>query len=178
MSGLTKSESAWILSVIGIVNIPMRLFFGFVADRKILTAVNLNTIAIAIASISVWIIGFLTTFPGQIAFGVIFAFGTAGSNALCNSYISEIVGSAKFNNALGITNLFRGIACFLGPFLGGKIAESFDNYLYAFYFSAACFTIAGLMSIMVTLTSFIKGCCNKKTKSTEAELANLNANKA
>jgi hypothetical protein len=25
----------------------------------------------------------------------------------------------KFSNAMGILNLFRGIGCFLGPFLGG-----------------------------------------------------------
>ena len=59
-------------------------------------------------------------------------------NCLANSTINEIVVCAKFNNALGIVNLFRGIACFIGPWTGCgiKLAASGDH-LAAFYFSGA-----------------------------------------
>jgi predicted MFS family arabinose efflux permease len=64
-----------ILSVIGIVNIPARLGFGFLADRKILSAVNLNFLCIIIATIPVWLYGLMNTFALQIVFAVFFAIG-------------------------------------------------------------------------------------------------------
>lgn len=177
-SKLSKSEAATILSVIGIVNIPMRFGFGWLADRKIISALNLNTIAIAIAAISIWIIGSFNTFVAQCICGVIFAMGTAGMNMLPNAYISEVVGRVKFDNAFGIINLFRGIACGLGPYLGGVLADKLNMYHAAFYFSAFCFSLGCLMSLCAGLVIKFKSMCVKKTKANEAELQNLNTSKA
>jgi hypothetical protein len=42
-------------------------------------------------------------------------------NSLSTMVIIELVGTDKFINASGIVNLFRGIGCFVGPFIGGLI---------------------------------------------------------
>ncbi len=96
-------------------------------------------------------------------------------NCLANPYINEVVGRAKFSNALGIVNLFRGIACFIGPYVGGKIqAAAGGNHVAAFYFSASCFALGALMSLVVSLISVCKSGQKKKAKPTEAEMAQLN----
>ena len=89
----------------------------------------------------------------------------------------EIVGPAKFNNALGIINLFRGAACLIGPFASGLIAEASGNYLMAFYFSALMFSLGCLSSLICSLISKLKTLCKKKTKATEAEQDPLKSSK-
>ncbi len=69
-------EPSHILSIIGITNIPMRLFLGWLADTKVLSAVNLNTICIAVAAISMFIVSHLTTFWSMVGFAIAFASGT------------------------------------------------------------------------------------------------------
>ena len=41
-------------------------------------------------------------------------------NCLTTMYLCDLVGLARFSNATGIINLFRGFGCFLGPFLAGE----------------------------------------------------------
>ncbi len=112
---------ALILSVIGILNIPGRLVFGFLADK--MSPTNLNSACALLASLSLWFYAPLTTFVTQCVFGAVFAIGIAGTNCLTTPYLKDIVGMEKFSNAMGIVNLFRGFGCFLGPFLGGNIYE-------------------------------------------------------
>lgn len=59
-----------------------RLLFGFLADKKVMTAVNLNTISVAITAASLFSISFLNTFILQAVFCFVYAFGTAGMNCL------------------------------------------------------------------------------------------------
>lgn len=176
-TGLSGSQASFILSIIGIVNIPMRLAFGFIADKKIIPTTDLNTIAISIVFASVWCISLFNTYGLQIAFGVAFAVGTAGMNILPNKYLDEAVGSLRFNNALGIVNLLRGIACFLGPYIGGLIATQYQNYLYAFYFSALSFTLGAVSSLICGLYNKFKKCFGKKDKPSDVEMSSLKENK-
>jgi hypothetical protein len=67
----------------GIVNIPSRLIFGSIADRKYLSAINFNNIAVAIAVLSLWLFPFLKTFWGLVIFGALYATGIGGLNVLC-----------------------------------------------------------------------------------------------
>ncbi len=96
-------------------------------------------------------------------------------NCLANSYINEVVARAKFNNALGIVNLFRGIACFVGPYAGGQIqVAASGNHVAAFYLSASCFALGALMSLVVTVISVCKSGQKKEAKPTEDEVTQLN----
>jgi hypothetical protein len=114
---LNITNYATILSVIGILNIPARLGFGFLADK--VSPTNMNSLCAVIASLSLWFYGPLVTFFAQCGFAVAYAIGIAGMNCLTTPYLKDIVGMEKFSNAMGIVSLFRGFGCFLGPFLGG-----------------------------------------------------------
>ena len=65
-----------VFSSTGIVNIPARIFFGFVADRKIITAVNLNTMCVLIGSVPLFSMFILQkAYWSQLVFAVVFALG-------------------------------------------------------------------------------------------------------
>ena len=149
------TEYSWILSVIGIVNIPGRLVFGFLADRRYLSSINLNTIATGIIAIIVLIYFSFTSFGTQIFFAIIFAIGMAGIVCVENTLLIDIVGKQKFSNAIGIINLFRGVGCFIGPPIGGVLSEKY-NTLAAFFFAGGCMVAAFVFTAVIGLTPFVQ----------------------
>ena len=52
-------NAPFILSIIGIVNIPCRILFGFLADKRYLSPINLNTLSVGIATVPLYIYIFL-----------------------------------------------------------------------------------------------------------------------
>lgn len=109
----------WIISIIGMTNIPIRIFFGFLSDRKFLQAIHMNSFCLLLASVLLFGYFFLHTFELQIVFGFLFAIPMAGINCLPTKYLVDVVGSENFRNANGLTNLFRGLGALFGPYLAG-----------------------------------------------------------
>ncbi len=66
-----------LLIVIGLLNIPFRLIFGWVADRRIITPLNLNTLCVTFSTVPFFLYkDFLSHYVwGQYVFAVIFAIG-------------------------------------------------------------------------------------------------------
>ena len=59
------------------------MLFGFIADRKIIAPINLNTLSVAIATVPLFVYGALTTFMTQAGFSVTFAIGIGESDVFC-----------------------------------------------------------------------------------------------
>jgi sugar phosphate permease len=153
-----------LLSIIGIVNIPGRITFGFVADRKFIKAINMNTICISVATACLFVFYQLKSFWWQAGFAVLYGTAMAGMNCLQTPYLIEAVGSAKFGNAFGITNLFRGLGCIFGPYVGGILSEKFNTHA-PFLFAGTCYAVACGFSILAFITIILKS--RKSSKETD-----------
>jgi predicted MFS family arabinose efflux permease len=74
--GSTSEQATTLLQIIGIVNIPFRMLFGMIADRKILSAVNLNTLCVSCVTLSLFLFPLLKSeYKYLIGFAVMFAIG-------------------------------------------------------------------------------------------------------
>ena len=62
----------WLISIIGIVNIPMRILFGVLADSGLVSAINMNTGCTLAACITLFTFYVLTNFWMQACFAVVF----------------------------------------------------------------------------------------------------------
>ena len=173
-NNISKAQASFLISIIGAVNIPVRIIFGFVADQKIITAVNLNTGSVFVSTVPLFFYIIMQYFYwSQILFSVVFAIGIAGVNCLTTMYLCEVVGLGKFSNATGIVELFRGFGCFLGPFLAGLISSRFGE-VQCFFFSGICFAIGFLFSLQA---SFCMCCKKTKEKTNDEEQVSLNNDK-
>ena len=113
------NEFAWIISIMGIANIPMRIFFGFMCDKKFMKAINMNTLCLLLAIFSLFSYFFLTNFALQIGFAIVFSIPMAGLLCLSTPYTVEIVGASNFRHANGILSMSRGFGAAFGPFFAG-----------------------------------------------------------
>ncbi|CAF0986232.1 unnamed protein product [Brachionus calyciflorus] len=153
---LNIKEYAWIISTAGITNIPIRLLFGYLCDKKFLRAIHMNTLCLVVATIAMFSYYFLTSLKTQLIFAVIFAFPMAGIHCLSTPYLVDIVGSAKFRNANGILNTFRGMGAILGPFIAGLLSEKYGSMFYSFIFAGAVFTLAMVLSLTASILFSLK----------------------
>jgi hypothetical protein len=66
-----------IILILGIVNIPARILYGIISDRKIISAVNLNTFAVTVATVPLFLYPHVLslTYVGAVIFVVLFAIG-------------------------------------------------------------------------------------------------------
>jgi cyanate permease len=75
-NGIAKAQASFLISIIGIVNIPARMLFGFIADRKIISAINLNTFSVFVATVPLFLfIVMQYAYWSQMLFAVLFAIG-------------------------------------------------------------------------------------------------------
>jgi hypothetical protein len=123
-----------------------RVLFGIVADRKLLSAFNLNTISYILLAVINMLMFSFRSFELQIVYGVFYGIGAgeswyrvivavdcklvlytkfeAGLNSLTTLYLCEIVGLDQVTNATGIVSLFRGVGCLVGPYAAGELIFS------------------------------------------------------
>lgn len=167
-NGVSKESASFLISIIGIVNIPARMAYGFVADRRIILPINLNTFSVIVGTVPLFLYFKLhLAYWSHVVFAVAFAIGIAGMNCLTTMYLVDLVGLKKFSNATGIINLFRGFGCFVGPFASGLISEKFGK-VECFFFSAICFAVGLVLTALVSFQSTIKGCLNKNENNADA----------
>jgi len=162
---LKLSNPAFLISIIGIVNIPARMLFGAIADRKWISAFNLNTFSFILCAGINLVYFSLNNEWLQITYSVVFAIGTAGMNSLTSVYLCEMVGLENLTNSTGIISMFRGLGCFLGPFLAGVIANKMGSSVSAFIFSGIMFSIGVALVFLITIVKLIRGCLGKGSKS-------------
>ncbi len=110
-------------------------------------------------------------------------------NCLSTPYLIETVESSKFGNANGILNLFRGVGCFFGPYIAGnknslfffifpildnstfysfnllgQLSEKTNSIFSSFLFAGISYGIAFVLSLIVTVYTFVK---NRKSKDSD-----------
>jgi MFS family permease len=151
----------WLLSIIGIVNIPGRIFFGLMADqKKLISAVDLNTACNLFACVTLFAFFWMTIFLSQACFAVTFAIAVSGMSSLSTPYIVEMVGSERFSNANGIINLVRGVGCIVGPFIAGYLSEATGSVFYSFKFAGSCYLVAFALSLTISIMNL----CDRRRK--------------
>lgn len=154
------SDPTLLLSLIGALNIPFRILFGWIVDVKILSGINLNTLCIFFSAVPFFLYqNYLQyTIWGQYVFTIAFAIGAAGMNSLTTAYLLDIVGIERFGNATGIVNLFRGIGCFSGPLIAGFILDTQGwEKAMAFYFTSICYFFGFILTLLCSLWCMARG---------------------
>jgi len=161
LNGLTNPS--FVISIIGIVNIPGRIIFGLLADIPAISPLALNSVSVLIGAFPLLAYEQLLQYQAmtQYAFGALYALSTSGVVTLTTPYLCEIVNLDKIANATGIVSLFRGFGCFIGPVIGGIIADKIDM-VTSFYFCGGCFVIGFVLSAIVSFSM-------SKKKNTKAE---------
>merc|ERR1719239_667701 len=122
--GLTESDSALLISLIGFFNTGGRIISGAITDHPKVDALALTTVAIFSGAICPALMTFCYTFWSYVVVCVMFGLFLSAWPAVTSSLLVDILGLEHLTSAFGVLTCIRGLSAFLGPPLGGFVIDA------------------------------------------------------
>lgn len=148
---VSKSDAAFLLSVIGITNTVGRILSGVLADLTKVDALIINNVALVISAVLLFLEPFCTTYPLLVLFAALYGLCVSAYISLTSIIICDLIGLEKLTNAFGMLTLARGTSSIYGPPLAGAIREATDSYNYSFYLGGGMFVVGAIFHLMLHL---------------------------
>ena len=145
--GTSRMDAAFILSLIGISNIPGRLFVGKLSDMMGRKALGITCNLIQFGAL-VWLM-----WADQLwmlyLFALVFGFMWGGSGTIITVLIGDIFGTQSLGPIMGIMSGGWALGAAIGPSIGGFIFDASGNYFMAFASGAiALFAVVCLLALI------------------------------
>lgn len=149
--GTSRMDASLILSLIGISNIPGRLFFGKLSDMLGRKALGIICNLIMFGSL-VWLMWANQLWMLYI-FALVFGFMWGGSGTVITVLIVDLFGTLSLGPIMGIMSASWALGAAIGPSIGGFIFDASGNYFIAFASGAiALFVVVCLLALIKITT--------------------------
>ena len=117
---ISKTDAAFLLSLMGICSFAARLSQGIFIDRKLITPLHLQSLALIAAGFSCVFVAIYPIFVMLVTFAVIFGVSSGIFNATVPSAIRQILDIHQVKGGIGITMMTESIGGLVGVPLIGK----------------------------------------------------------
>ncbi|KAI6240830.1 Monocarboxylate transporter 5 [Aphelenchoides fujianensis] len=149
--GSSVANGTVLLSIIGATNTFGRIFFGWLTDRRLFSA-------LAISNVSLLVCGFLTIFcfalgsyPLLCVYASLFGFAISAFISLTSIVLSDLLGVERLTNSFGLLIVSRGLASLIGTPLAGCVYDLTRSYDATFVCAGTMFVLSGLIGLMVAV---------------------------
>ncbi|KAI7797311.1 monocarboxylate transporter 3 [Triplophysa rosa] len=162
--GVPDQDAAFLLSIIGFVDIFARPTCGVVAGLKWVRPKMpyFFSIALLFNGLTDVCSATNTDYKGLVIFCAFFGLSYGMVGALQFEVLMGIVGTSSFSSALGLVLLIEAVAVLIGPPSAGYLVDAYKNYELIFYMAGGELITAG---VFLALASF---CCIKQKKSKDS----------
>ncbi|KAA0725255.1 Monocarboxylate transporter 3 [Triplophysa tibetana] len=158
--GVPDQDAAFLLSIIGFIDIFARPTCGVVAGLKWVRPKMpyFFSIALLFNGLTDVCSATYTDYKGLVIFCAFFGLSYGMVGALQFEVLMGIVGTSGFSSALGLVLLIEAVAVLIGPPSAGYLVDAYKNYELIFYMAGGELITAG---VFLALASF---CCIKQKK--------------
>ncbi|XP_072523499.1 monocarboxylate transporter 3 [Salminus brasiliensis] len=158
--GVPDKDAAFLLSIIGFIDIFARPTCGVVAGLKWIRPKMpyFFSLALLFNGLTDVCSARNTDYKGLVIFCVFFGLSYGMVGALQFEVLMGITGTDTFSSALGLVLLFEAVAVLIGPPSAGRLVDAYRNYELIFYMAGGELITA---SIFLTVASY---CCLKRRK--------------
>lgn len=147
--GISLSEATLLLSLIGIANTFGRVFFGWMADRRWVSALTITNWSLISCGLLTAFCPLFPTYLMLITYSCLFGFIVSAYVCLTSILLSDLLGVERLTNSFGILVVARGISSLLGTPLAGIVFDMTQSYIAAFIFAGSLIVISGLISCCI-----------------------------
>uniref|UniRef100_A0A8C0NRD6 Solute carrier family 16 member 3 n=1 Tax=Canis lupus familiaris TaxID=9615 RepID=A0A8C0NRD6_CANLF len=148
--GVPDTQAAFLLTVLGFIDIFARPTAGFITGLK-----KVRPYSVYLFSFSMFFNGFTdltgstaSDYGGLVVFCIFFGISYGMVGALQFEVLMAIVGTQKFSSAIGLVLLLEAIAVLIGPPSGGKLLDATHVYQYVFILAGAEVLTASLVLVL------------------------------
>ncbi|KAM9462861.1 monocarboxylate transporter 3 [Clarias gariepinus] len=164
--GVPDQEAAFLLSIIGFIDIFARPTCGVVAGLKCIRAKipYVFSLALLLNGLTDVCSARSTDYMGLVIFCIFFGLSYGMVGALQFEVLMGIVGTKSFSSALGLVLLIEAAAVLIGPPSAGQLVDTYKNYELIFYMAGGELMVAGLFFAIASY------CCIKPKKSKDSSV--------
>ncbi|XP_042200863.1 monocarboxylate transporter 3 [Callorhinchus milii] len=151
--GVPDTEAAFLLSIIGFIDIFARPSSGMVAGLEWMRprVSYLFSISMLFNGLTDVLSAKASSYTGLVIFCVFFGISYGMVGALQFEVLMAIVGSNKFPSAIGLVLLVESVAVLIGPPSAGRLVDTFKNYELIFYMAGSELILS---SVFLALASY------------------------
>ncbi|XP_071174835.1 monocarboxylate transporter 14-like [Mytilus edulis] len=164
--GVPGTESALLVSFIGVTNTLGRIFTGFIIDFLHIRSITLYFTAFVVITIGTFLLPFCISFWQIAVYSIISGFCVGTFTGMRTIVIVDFVGIDYLSHAYGWVSFVQGISCIPVPPLAGFIYDTSGSYFYTFLLVASYYLCGCVTSLSLRLGN---RCCKTEQKQTEQE---------
>lgn len=170
--GVPDTQAAFLLTILGFIDIFARPTAGFIAGLK-----KVRPYSVYLFSFAMFFNGFTdltgstaSDYGGLVVFCIFFGISYGMVGALQFEVLMAIVGTHKFSSAIGLVLLLEAVAVLIGPPSGGKLLDATHVYKYVFILAGAEVLTS---SLVLLLGNFF--CIRKRPEAPQPEVVTSGA---
>ncbi|XP_030064170.1 monocarboxylate transporter 6 [Microcaecilia unicolor] len=164
-SNIEESKAAFLLALIGFINIFIRPIAGVVSGMRFFKEkmIYVFSTAVLVNGISNFISAVSSSYSMLILYCVVYSVSMSFIGALIFQVLMDIVGMKRFPSAFGLFTILESITILTGPPLAGLLVDFTGQYNYIFY---ACAINGILVGLFLSLSSYALDRKEAKMKAT------------
>ncbi|CAH3909902.1 unnamed protein product [Pieris brassicae] len=147
--GFNASQSAMLISIIGILNMFGEILLGWVGDWKCVNPSIVYAACMVLCGAVTLIMPLLTSYLSMAAASGAFGAFIAANYSLTSIILVEQITLEKFTNAYGLLLLIQGVANLVGPSLAGWVFDMRGSYDLSFYLAGVFIGLSGLVLLVL-----------------------------
>ncbi|CAL1545346.1 unnamed protein product [Lymnaea stagnalis] len=165
-NGQDRSNSALLVSIIGITDLMGRLFLGWFSDLNLFPKRYGFITCIGISACLNLVAPVMTSFAAMAAYAALYGFFGGSYWALIAVLLAEALGVEKLSSSFGLITVFMSVSLLPGPAICGGIRDATSSWNYALIF-------CGTMALVGSLVPFLIPCAQRYNKAKEKRNTNL-----
>lgn len=156
--GVSNKEAAFLMSILGGVDIVGNITFGWLTDRRFLKKYRLicYLIAVGLDGLSCLFLPILRSFALLVPFSVTFGYFDGAYVALIPVVAADAVGTTYLSSALGVIFFLHAIPYLVSPPIAGWLLDTTQSYTGVFLLSGFSMILSSMLLCCARLVKKLK----------------------
>ncbi|KAK5609528.1 hypothetical protein CRENBAI_006350 [Crenichthys baileyi] len=147
--GIKEYQAAALLSISAVLDLFGRVFFGWVANLRLVETVQQLTATVILLGTVLLLCPLASTFSELVAFSAAHGLVYGATVAIHITVLPEVVGVERLGSALGFFMLIRSSGGLLGPPIAGFFIDKMENYGTGFIMSGVALIVSALFLLIL-----------------------------
>ncbi len=166
--GMSSASAGNLFLILGVCSIFCGVLWGGVSDRIGRgRAIGLNCLlqAVSAALFALW-----PTTTGLVLSAVLFGLTAIAIPGVVGAGCGDQFGPVLASASLGFVTVFLGVAQVLGPYLAGRMADSFGSLKYSYLVATGVFLLGAVLAVFLKETGWAAATCRTASAASTDEM--------